>query len=202
MISKEEIAAKIPDLAERENAAVLLRALVDAEIAVGEAPDDQLEAARAKRDAAGMAASITPEEMIPETVPDLTTGAGRNVMVFDEVRTFAYRETRLIKREGGSIEILRGRLLAKAAAINCQFPRPLPQNEVGHIIKSVTRWAWREITLEAFSAIQSTRARMRWEGHESADLKQPWRDDGISRRTWYRRKARAALAQRSAGGAR
>jgi hypothetical protein len=52
MISKEEIAAKIPDLAERENAAVLLRALVDAEIAVGEAPDDQLEAARAKRDAA------------------------------------------------------------------------------------------------------------------------------------------------------
>jgi len=52
MISKEEIAAKIPDLAERENAAVLLRALVDAEIAVGEAPDDQLEAARAKLDAA------------------------------------------------------------------------------------------------------------------------------------------------------
>lgn len=57
MISKEEIAAKIPDLAERENAAVLLRALVDAEIGVGQATDDQLEVARSQLKAADEAYS-------------------------------------------------------------------------------------------------------------------------------------------------
>lgn len=124
-----------------------------------------------------------------EPKPEIAYGAGRNVTVFDELRTVAYREVRQYKRDGQTFEAWRDRCLKLSLALNQQFPAALPISEVRAIAKSVAKWTWRKFSVEKFSAIQSARIAKRWAGHVSLDTTMPWVEMGISRRTFFRRKA-------------
>ena len=135
------------------------------------------------------------EDMRPDPTVETTLGAGRNCAVFDELRAIAYREVREFKRSG-SLDTFRARLERVALGINLQFPKALNLAEVRAIAKSVAKWTWRHFSEEKFSARQALRGARRaaqmWAGHVSAESTKPWLAEGISRRTWYRRR-KAAL---------
>lgn len=140
-----------------------------------------------------MASWLDPADMMAETSLDTTTGAGRNVTVFDDLRTFAYHEVIEFKRTGLGFEAFQARLEQVALGINHQFPRSLPFSEIRSIAKSVCKWTWAHFSIEKFADLQAERGRRgmakRWAGHVSADKSRPWAVEGISRRAWYRRKA-------------
>ena len=147
---------------------------------------------------------LFPEDMQPDFSVEGTLGSGRNVVIFDELRTFAYREVLKFKRAGATFDQWRARLEVVATGINLQFAGyslqkadgtrnvgPLRHAEVRAIAKSVAKWTWRHFSLEQFSEIQRRRANARWADHVSAETTRPWEAEGISRRTWYRRRADA-----------
>jgi len=85
----------------------------------------------------------------------------------------------------------------KSLGRNGDFARPLDSRECYHVAKSVSRWTWRK-DAEAqarFLARQAARGRkgglasgvVRRAG--SVEEAQPWEAEGISRKTWYRRKS-------------
>jgi hypothetical protein len=135
---------------------------------------------------------LFPEDMRPDPTVETTLGAGRNCTIFDELRVMAYREVREFKRNG-SFDAFRARLERVALGINMQFPQALKLAEVRAIAKSVAKWTWRRFSEEKFSRIQAARGARRaaqmWEGHVSAESTKPWVAEGISRATWYRRRA-------------
>ena len=92
------------------------------------------------------------------------SGVGRNVDVFDRTRTWAYRA---IKRywqddfsEWGEV------VHAKAAILNLDLERegrePLPDREIWHLARSISKWVWSRFTPESFSEIQAQRVSKRW----------------------------------------
>jgi hypothetical protein len=131
---------------------------------------------------------LFPEDMQPDFFVEQTLGAGRNCIIFDDLRVIAYREVRAFKRKG-SLDTFRSRLERVAIGINMQFPVALPITEVRGIVRSVAKWTWRQFSEEKFSAIQRHRANIRWAGHVSAEKTRPWEVEGISRPTWYRQRA-------------
>jgi hypothetical protein len=128
-------------------------------------------------------------DMRPDPTPETTFGAGRNVTVFDELRQIAYREVRQFKANGESIDAWRARCEKLALALNLQFPRAMVLSEVRAIAKSVAKWTWKHFSVERFSALQAFRARKRWVGHVAESSTKPWEALGISRRSYYRKKA-------------
>lgn len=72
-------------------------------------------------------------------------GIGRNVEIFDRLRRWAY--TAVADWKIGTREAW-DRVVSERAAqiggdVGAESPRgPLPENEVGHIVKSVARWVW------------------------------------------------------------
>jgi len=133
---------------------------------------------------------LFPEDMQPDLSIEEMLGTGRNCTIFEELRLIAYREVRAFKRNG-SFEMFRARLEQVAIGINMQFPVALRPTEVRGIAKSVAKWTWRRMSEEKFSAIQGHRANIRWAGHVAVESTRPWEAEGISRRTWYRRRAEA-----------
>ena len=151
------------------------------------------------------------EDMRPDPTVETTLGAGRNCTVFDELRGIAYREVREFKRNG-SVDMFQARLEHVALGINLQFPQALKRyhvarempsvthglvfslGEVRAIAKSVARWTWRHFDDEKFRARQSFLGKRanakRWAGHVSSEKARPWVTEGISRATWYRRRAK------------
>ena len=133
------------------------------------------------------------EDMRPDPTIATTFGAGRNCTVFDELRAIAYREVR--RFAGKSLDQFKARLEHVALGINQQFPQALQLSEIRSIVKSVAGWTWRHFNPERFSARQSFLGKRanakRWAGHVSAEKAKPWLAEGISRRTWYRRRRRA-----------
>jgi len=144
-----------------------------------------------------IADSLFERDMRPDPTPAETWGAGRNVTVFDELRTVAYREVRQYKRDGQNFDAWLARCVKVATALNMQFPDAMKLGEVRAIAKSVAKWTWRHFSVEKFSAIQSARGKRsmakRWAGHEAVSKTMPWIAMGISRPTYYRRKAAGAL---------
>jgi hypothetical protein len=142
-----------------------------------------------------LAKSLTQKDMRPDTAPEKTFGAGRNVIVFDELRAIAYREVREFQRNAATLDAFQVRLERVALGINMQFPDELMLNEIRGIAKSVAKWTWRHFSVETFSHRQSYLGKRanaeRWANHVSAEKTKPWEAEGISRRTWYRRRARA-----------
>ena len=132
---------------------------------------------------------LFPCDMAPDVGVKIVFGAGRNCMLFDELRMAAYREVRAFKR-ASSIETFRDRLHKIALAINHAFSLPLGPSELRAIVKSVTCWTWSHFSDAAFSQRQSMLgkrgAAKRWAGHVVAEKIKPWEAEGISRRTWYR----------------
>lgn len=129
-------------------------------------------------------------------------GLGRNCTLFDELsRKFAYKKIREYKPLGlPGWNPWQSACYDWALQRNGDFPVPLDQREVWHVVKSVSKWTWRNMSLEGWrqfvakthtSEIQAARGRksgvVRRAG--STEEAQPWEADGISRRTWYRRKS-------------
>src|SRR6476659_6115666 len=61
--------------------------------------------------------------MQPDFSVETTLGAGRNCIVFDELRLIAYREVFAFKCDG-NLETFQARLERVATGINTQFPNP------------------------------------------------------------------------------
>lgn len=121
-----------------------------------------------------------------------TTGTGRNVTIFDEVRQYAYRQVLKFKKAGKDECAFRQHLMDMASEVNrCNYKKNgLVIAELFGIAKSVAKWTWAEFTLAKFSAKQSARIARRWSGKETAEKLRPWDAEGISRRTFYYRKSR------------
>jgi DNA-directed RNA polymerase specialized sigma24 family protein len=79
-------------------------------------------------------------------------GQGRNVTLFDSLRSWAYRERRKYHDYGAWFKAC----LSTCASLNT-FEIPLGEAEVRGIAKSVARWTWRHLTPQAFSQIQRER---------------------------------------------
>jgi hypothetical protein len=84
-------------------------------------------------------------------------------------------------------------LTGAATVINSQFRVPLNRLEVSSIAQSVARWVWQRFTVAKFSAIQSARVKKRWSKVETLESKKPWEQQGISRRTWFKRRKEQAV---------
>jgi hypothetical protein len=124
-------------------------------------------------------------------------GAGRNVTVFEELRQIGYREVTEFQRAGKSFEEFRQRVETVGRGINLQFPVPLGYAEIRAIAKSIAKWIWKRFSPAGRSSWASKRGKAgnakKWANHVAAAVTKPWEALGISRRTYYRRKASGAL---------
>lgn len=140
--------------------------------------------------------------------------AGRNVMLFDKLRYYAYQYVKMFK-EDSTFENWKNHLAAKADGFNVfDHKGPMPQADVKHIVKSVAKWTWSRYTGrlsdKAFGELQAYRgskggrisAKVRAEAalaegttlaeklskirSKGISENQPWKDLGISRAQWYR----------------
>lgn len=92
------------------------------------------------------------------------SGVGRNVDLFDRTRTWAYRAIKRYWNSGFSewSEVVH----AKARILNLDLERegriPLPDREILHLARSISKWVWSRFTPESFSEIQAQRVSKRW----------------------------------------
>ncbi len=144
-----------------------------------------------------LARSLDRDETRLWTPGERESGLGRNVSLFDWLRAIAYKEVLRLKRAGATLmEFMQG-LLGAALEMNrtTKFHATLTYSEVTGIVKSVAKWTWRRFSPEGFSERQSWCGirgnTVRWAGHVSLDESRPWEAEGISRRTWFRRRKAA-----------
>ena len=133
-------------------------------------------------------ASVIPFGWPPPAVRQ--TGVGRNCDLFHDLMIWAGR------RENAAIPVLSAALVR-----NQQFDHPLPESEVAATAHSVdryrSRWAargWHSVRWiarqKARSAKQAGKARKASASPVgSNEAMKPWLVEGLSRRTWYRRRA-------------
>ena len=69
------------------------------------------------------------------------SGLGRNCMMFDTVRYWAYKAIRA--HRGSTFDIWLGKVLEQCQNANGAFLEPLPYSEVKATAKSISRWVWR-----------------------------------------------------------
>lgn len=82
-------------------------------------------------------------------------GLGRNVTVFNSLRTWAYKA---IRDDWPRYEVWHQACKVRAAGYNT-FPCPLPESEIRATAKSVARWVYENFDAATFSAIQAARGR-------------------------------------------
>lgn len=114
---------------------------------------------------------------------------GRNAFLFNTLSDWALKTCLGMKRNGICETFFRGEVLLECFKMNALLPEPLCQSEAKGIAKSVSKWTWKEITLEKFSAIQSHRAKLLWAKKERESAGKPWIALGVCRRTWERRRS-------------
>lgn len=89
-------------------------------------------------------------------------GLGRNVTVFDFVRTWAYKKVREYKGQQGGFVHWQKAVYDRCMARNADFGCPMDSREVHHIAKSVAKWTWSSFDIEKsdakFSKLQAFRA--------------------------------------------
>ena len=128
-------------------------------------------------------ASIIPFGWEPPTVRQ--TGIGRNVDLFEAGMTWAGR------RANQHLP-----MLPALMAVNQEFAHPLPLSELQVMARSIekyrARWAARGWHCPRWIARQSIRGKASGRARRagSNEQRRPWEAEGISRRTWYRRRAR------------
>jgi hypothetical protein len=123
-------------------------------------------------------------------IPAQIIGEGRNCTTFNLLRQISYKKVWSFKTSGKTQEDLFDYLMAEGEHINATFSVGMTLSEVRGIAKSVAKWTWTHFNAEKFSDIQRKRVMKRWEGHETLTGSKPWEADGISRRTWERRRAK------------
>jgi len=128
-------------------------------------------------------------------------GLGRNCTLFDKTRKWAYRA---IRQGWPEYEQWLQACYERASAYNLQFAAPLDEKEVNSIAKSIAKWVCKFFSEESFleyinkthtSLIQSKRGKISKGGgrpvsENSLSSKKPWVEEGISRRTYFYRKAK------------
>lgn len=98
-------------------------------------------------------------DYLPANLPlvkdrDQAIGEGRNVLLFTNLRHWAYRERFGFSSLNTWMHCCRN----KAKAFNSQFRSPLPMSEVRATAKSVATWTWERMTCAKFSEIQARRS--------------------------------------------
>lgn len=121
-----------------------------------------------------------------QKLPKGAAGVGRNVSIFDDLRSYAYRQCLRFKREGRSLEQFEVQLLDHAKALNFCFEVPLLFPEIKGIVRSVARWVWDKFSTAQFSEIQRARAVKQWKSVPTLAQSRPWEALGVCRRTWER----------------
>lgn len=105
---------------------------------------------------------------LPKRAPE-QVGLGRNVTLFDQLRHYAYRNL----RKFDNFVVWQSHLNTKALERNGDFNAPLDGREVWHIAKSVAKWVWNNLDVDAsdrrFSELQAYRGK--------AGLKARWGDN-------------------------
>jgi hypothetical protein len=100
----------------------------------------------------------------PETRRDQVAGVGRNVMLFELLRRWAYTAIRTYRPGSGDCFDVESRMTAerwhdaveaRANAINAEFAQPLLHNEIRATAKSVAKWVWQRFEASEFSERQS-----------------------------------------------
>ncbi len=114
-------------------------------------------------------------------------GLGRNIMLFDSIRQWSYRNVLLYKETNAGLEQWFRTVMRECELVNQHFPTPMTLSEVRGIAKSIAKWTWREFSEKAFSQIQRERAHKRWANRSAPSIEQskPWESMGISRSTYY-----------------
>ena len=118
------------------------------------------------------------------------TGIGRNVDTFDWLRNYSYAEVRRWW-DRGFVEY-QAHLVDRANSFTAdEHPDPINRRECYHLARSTARWTWARMTRESFKARQIVLGRLSGKARRKGSNEQlrPWEGDGVSRRTWYRRRA-------------
>ena len=116
---------------------------------------------------------------------------GRNCSLFDSLRKVGYREVLKFKKYGQAFLEFRAFLEGVASQINLTFSSPLWKQEVGSVVKSVSRWIWDEFSVAKYTQLQSFRGRRAWSKTTTFSKTKPWEAEGVCRRTWERRRNQA-----------
>jgi hypothetical protein len=106
--------------------------------------------------------------------PNEVSGLGRNSMLFDKLRKWAYTA---IRRHRGSLRrdsrvVWDAECLDKAISLNAEFLRPLSLAEVRNIAKSTAKFCWKHDP-EQEAAFQQ---RQSYKGKQSGIARQPSED--------------------------
>jgi len=112
------------------------------------------------------------------------SGLGRNCMMFDTVRYWAYKAIRAYR--GSTFDIWLGRVLEQCQNANSAFIKPLPYSEVKATAKSIARYCWKKDAYHYQEFIDRQSRKGKLGGRPS--LGEPWKELGISRATYFRRK--------------
>ncbi|EJC7774030.1 replication initiation protein [Escherichia coli] len=124
-------------------------------------------------------------------------GLGRNCTLFDKTRKWAYRA---IRQGWPEYDQWLQACYERASAYNLQFAAPLDENEVTGIAKSIAKWTTKKFDKCSFdnfvknthtSIVQAKRGILGGKisrGGGRPSLGEPWISEGISRRTYFRRK--------------
>ena len=87
-------------------------------------------------------------------------GSGRNVALFDDLRTWAYKSIRPFWGTGlAGWNSWLPLCNSRALVMNCDFVVPLGGKEVWHVARSVSKWTWQHTTKQGFSDWQSAQGR-------------------------------------------
>lgn len=82
--------------------------------------------------------------------PRKNSGVGRNVDVFDRTRRWAYRAIKGYWDDSGGIttwgEVVEAFATMKNLALEAEGRTPLPEREIYHLARSITKWTWRHFT--------------------------------------------------------
>ena len=127
-------------------------------------------------------------------------GLGRNCNLFEYTRKWAYKA---IRQGWPEYERWLEACITRAIGYNAKsFKDPLQENEVIHTAKSIAKWTYKHFSAAGFSQWQARQGakggkvskgggRPIVEGSERA--MKPWEAMGISRKTYYKRKAQGSL---------
>ncbi|PTB30963.1 replication initiation protein [Photobacterium phosphoreum] len=117
-------------------------------------------------------------------------GLGRNCELFENVAHWAYREIR--KYWSPDYESKwKEAVLSHTEALNAQFIDPLPYSEVKSISKSIANYVIRHFSPERFRESQAKKGSKGGKvskGGGRPSLNEPWKELGISRATYFRKK--------------
>ena len=136
---------------------------------------------------------LCPDPETPPKRPEMVLGVGRNCSLFEAARKWGYEAIRGYRgvrdREG-----FKKGLRTLLDTLNGQFTVQLPESELRAITASVAGYCVKHDQ----EAEKAFRDRQRAKGKRSGEVRRtgsneeqkPWEAEGISRRTWYSRKAK------------